>query len=48
MEVVEIDLGIAIEYGKLRATLLDAGTPMPDMIRASYASSDAPSVEIKA
>ena len=31
MEVLEVDLGIALEYGKLRATLLDAGTPMPDM-----------------
>ena len=31
IEVLEVDLSIALEYGKLRATLLDAGTPMPDM-----------------
>ncbi len=31
MDIVDVDLSIALEYGKLRGVLLDAGTPMPDI-----------------
>ncbi|MCC6509437.1 MAG: type II toxin-antitoxin system VapC family toxin [Pirellulaceae bacterium] len=31
MDIIDVDLQIALEYGRLRGTLLDAGTPMPDI-----------------
>ena len=31
IEVLDIDLEVALQFGELRARLLDAGTPMPDM-----------------
>ena len=31
VEVVELDLKIAIRFGELRGQLMDSGTPMPDM-----------------
>jgi len=31
MDIIEVDLSIALEYGRLRGSLLDAGTPMPDI-----------------
>lgn len=31
MDIIDVDLSIALEYGKLRGSLLDAGTPMPDI-----------------
>ena len=31
VEVVDIDLEVAFRFGELRATMLDAGTPLPDM-----------------
>lgn len=31
IEVVDIDLAIAIRFGELRGQMLDAGTPCPDM-----------------
>lgn len=31
LDVIEIDLQIALRFGELRAFLLDTGTPMPDM-----------------
>lgn len=31
VDVVELDLKIAIRFGELRGQLMDSGTPMPDM-----------------
>ncbi len=31
IEVLNIDLDVALEFGRLRAVLLDKGNPMPDM-----------------
>ena len=31
MDVVDIDLDVALRFGELRAIMADAGTPMPDM-----------------
>ena len=31
VEVIELDLRIAIRFGELRGQLMDGGTPMPDM-----------------
>lgn len=31
LEIVEIDLTVALQFGDLRGTLLDQGTPIPDM-----------------
>jgi tRNA(fMet)-specific endonuclease VapC len=31
VDVVEIDLTIALRFGELRGTMLDQGTPLPDM-----------------
>lgn len=31
VEVVELDLKIALRFGQLRGQLMDSGTPMPDM-----------------
>jgi tRNA(fMet)-specific endonuclease VapC len=31
VDVIEIDLTIALRFGELRGTMLDHGTPLPDM-----------------
>ncbi len=31
VDVIEIDLTIALRFGELRGTMLDQGTPLPDM-----------------
>ena len=31
MEIIDVDLAVGLEFGKLRAILLNNGTPMPDM-----------------
>lgn len=31
LDVIEIDYQVALRFGELRAQMLDAGTPMPDM-----------------
>lgn len=31
LDVIEIDFQVALRFGELRAQMLDAGTPMPDM-----------------
>lgn len=31
VEVIDLDLKIAIRFGELRGQLMDSGTPMPDM-----------------
>lgn len=31
MHVIEVDMEVALQFGELRAKLLDAGTPIPDM-----------------
>ena len=31
LDVIEIDLEVALRFGELRARLFDAGAPMPDM-----------------
>lgn len=31
MDIIDVDLAVALEYGKLRGALPDAGTPMPDI-----------------
>lgn len=31
IDVVDVDLEIALSFGELRARMMDAGTPMPDM-----------------
>ena len=31
VDVIDIDLQVALRFGELRARLFDAGTPMPDM-----------------
>lgn len=31
VDVIEIDLAIALRFGELRGTMLDKGTPLPDM-----------------
>ena len=31
IEIIDVDLEIALSFGELRATMMDHGTPMPDM-----------------
>ena len=31
MDIIDVDLAVALEYGRLRGALLDAGAPMPDI-----------------
>ena len=31
VEVIDLDLTVALRFGELRGTMLDGGTPMPDM-----------------
>lgn len=31
IEIIDVDLEIALSFGELRATMMDQGTPMPDM-----------------
>lgn len=31
VDVIEIDLAIGLRFGELRGTMLDQGTPIPDM-----------------
>ena len=31
MDIVDVDVPVALEYGRLRGALLDAGTPIPDI-----------------
>lgn len=31
MDIIDVDLAVALEFGKRRGALLDAGTPMPDI-----------------
>ena len=31
LDVIEIDFQVALRFGELRAQMLDAGKPMPDM-----------------
>lgn len=31
IEIVDVDLDVALSFGELRTKMMDAGTPMPDM-----------------